>query len=72
MKALRKKYCDGIVSDFYMETGIPLIEHQRREQSDEDIKRLLRENEKNVKEAIKNASKASGRKLKEEDRIVFI
>lgn len=72
VKALRKKYCEGIVSDYYMETGVPKVAAEMMQKADKEIKRLNRENDKNTKEAIKNASKVRGRKLKEEDRIVFI
>lgn len=72
VKALRKKYCEGMCSDFYIATGIPRQDKEMLEKSDKDIKRLVRENEKNVKEAIKNAKKASGKRLKEEDKLIFI
>lgn len=70
MKALRKKYCKGLCSDFYIETGIPRIVAERTEQVVDEIKPLLKENEKNVKQAIKVATK--GRKTKKEDKLIFI
>lgn len=72
IKALRKKYCEDICSEYYMRTGIPKVVAEMSEQSDKDIQRLKRENTKNTKEAIKNAKKASGKRLKEEDKLIFI
>lgn len=72
VKALRKKYCEGLVSDYYMETGIPRVMNEMMAKSDIDIKRLSKENDKKVREAIKNAKKTSGRRTKAEDKIIYI
>ena len=72
VKALRKKYCEGIVSDYFMETGMPKIVAEMVEKDDKDTKRLQREIDRNTREAIKNAQKASGKRLKEEDKLIFI
>lgn len=70
---LRRKYCEGICSEQYIKTGIPQIRTERLLQAAEEIKPIMKENEKNVKEAIKNAKKArKGRRTKTEDKMIFV
>ncbi len=72
VEALRRKYAEGYVSDFYMQTGIPQIEAERVEQSKIDISKIMKENEKNTKKAIANAKrKLKRRRTKIEDNIIF-
>lgn len=71
IKALRKKYCEGIVSDFYMQTGIPKIVAERIEQFDEDYKPIAKKQEKKHKEAVKQAIR-KGKRTKEEDKLIFV
>lgn len=73
VKAMRKKYFEGYCSDYYMKTGIPLMEKEKIEQSKTDILPLMKENEKNTKKAKQNAKqKLKRRRTKIEDNIVFI
>lgn len=71
---LRKKYAEGLVSEEYMRTGIPKHITERVEGAKDEISHLLKENEKNTKQAIKALMKRKrkGRKLKEEDNLIFI
>lgn len=71
IKALRKKYCSDICSDFYMKTGIPKIVAERMEQFDEYAKPIKKDHEKKHKKMVKQAMKISKR-TKEEDRIIFV
>lgn len=70
--ALRKKYCEGIVSDYFMRTGMPKEWKERVDEADKQIEKLLKADRKKNKEAIENAPKRKGRKTKAEERIVFI
>ena len=72
VKALRKKYCEGLCSDFYLETGIPKIMYERATRFQDEIKPLVKENDKRVKKAIKVAVKRSGRRADEEDQLIFV
>lgn len=72
IKSLRKKYCEGLCSDFYIKTGIPRIHAERVEQAKEDLKPMLKENEKKTKEAIKTAKKRRGRKTKKEEQLIYV
>lgn len=71
MKALRKKYCEDICSDFYMQTGIPKIVAERIEQFDENFMPIAKKQEKKHKQAIKQAIR-KGRRTKEEDKLIFV
>ena len=72
-KKMREKYAKGLVSKYYLETGIPRIQRDRLDQLDEDIKELQKKNEKKQKkakkEAIKEYKKAHGNC--KEYRIIF-
>lgn len=71
IKALRKKYCSDICSDFYMKTGIPRIVAERMEQFDEDAKPLKKDFDKKQKKAVKQAIR-KGKRTKEEDKLIFV
>lgn len=71
VKALRKKYCEDICSDFYMQTGVPKIVAERVEQFDENVKPIKKDHEKKHKEMVKQAIR-KGRRTKEEDKLIFV
>ena len=74
VQKLRKKYAEGLVSEEYMRTGIPQHITERVEGAKDEISHLLKEDEKNTRQAIKALMKRKrkGRKLKEEDNLIFI
>lgn len=56
-RKMREKYAKGLVSKYYLETGIPQNQKDRLNQLDEDIKELQKKNEKTQKKAKKEAYK---------------
>ena len=71
-RKLREKYFKGLCSEEYMKTGVPVIEREREEQIQKDIreqKKLLLENAK-----IANKCQTRGYKKKRaiEERLIFV
>ena len=56
-RKMREKYAKGLVSKYYLETGIPQNQNDRLNQLDEVIKKLQKKNEKMQKKAKKDAYK---------------
>lgn len=63
-KEMREKYARGLLSDYYVETGIPQNQRDRLKQLPDDIKELNKKAEKQIKkdkrEAYKRYKKAHG------------
>ena len=54
-REMREKYARGLLSDYYVETGIPQTQRDRLKQLPDDIKKLQKKNEKRQKKAKKEA-----------------
>lgn len=78
MKKLRKKYATGICSKYFLETGEPQIVRDKLLQVEDDLKPLLKQQEKIDKKARRKAlsnhnkeNKKRNRKTKKESEIIF-
>ena len=70
---MRKKYGTGYCSDEYIETGVPKIRQQKIDSFKDELAPIIKELDKVHKKAAKQAvSKRKRRKLKIEDRLIFI
>ena len=73
IKSLRKKYAEGLVSDYYMQTGIPLHTKDKLDEADKFVEKLNKQNKKNTEKAIKSAKKELKKKKKEiPEEAVFV
>ena len=75
MKKMRKKYFGDIASEEYIQTGIPQMIEKRVEDTDEFVKKILKEDKKamrkRVREAKKNYKKKHGKDF-DEKKVIFV
>ena len=77
LKKLRKKYAEGYVSDYFLKTGEPLHIKERVDEAEEQLKKMQKQNDKNIKKAEKEAKKIYAKNCKKkgkepEKEVVFI
>lgn len=75
LKKKRKKYFDNYASEKYIQTGIPQVIQKRIDDSEEYIKKILKEDKKamrkRIQEAKKNYKKNHGKEF-DENEVIFV
>ena len=75
MKKMRKKYFGDIASEEYIQTGMPQMIEKRVEDTDDFVKKLLKEDKKAMRKRIREAKKIYKKKYGkdfDEQNVIFV